>query len=175
MVVKFYLSRIQKDDEFLRKLGEMDKKLGEIHEINQKLDEANNMLKEIRYSVFRQRISFGNAIPNLTAMKTELEKLHQIAFLYPNSSLKELYSSQEGQLQELSENIDNRFVELNELLKEKASREDIKKLEQIKPAETWSSKFWDKADKGAILSTYIFFLKDSIDILRPLLIVWLMG
>jgi hypothetical protein len=31
IVVKFYLSKIQKDDEFLRKLGEMDKKLDKIH------------------------------------------------------------------------------------------------------------------------------------------------
>ena len=69
----------------------------------------------------------------------------------------------------MSEDLEERFAELNEILKEKASRDDIKKLERLKPAQTWSSKFWDKADKGATLLTYISFLKDSIVILTPLL------
>jgi len=63
-----------------------------------------------------------------------------------------------------------RFAELNEILKEKASRDNIKKLEQLKHTGTWKSKFWDKADKGATLLTYISFLKDAIVILTPLLI-----
>ena len=81
---------------------------------NNKLDEVYNMLKEIRYSVFKLKIDFGNGISNLTAMETELKKICQIAQIYPDVSLKDLYSCQEEQLQELGRDIDDRFVELNE-------------------------------------------------------------
>jgi hypothetical protein len=128
------------------KLGVANNKLDEVYT---KLDEVNNMLKEVRHSVFKLKIDFGNGISNLAAMKMELEKLYRIAQMYPNASLRELYSCNEEQLQDLSRDVDNRFVELNEILKKKASTDDIKKLERLKPAETWSSKLWDRADKGA--------------------------
>jgi len=73
-----------------------------------------------------------------------------LSLQHPESSIKELYSCREEQLEELSEDLEERFAELNEILKEKASRDDIKKIEQLKPAQTWNSKFWDKANKGAI-------------------------
>lgn len=143
----------------------------DIKQVLTKLDVVNNKLDEIRYAIFKHRICSGNAISNLNSIKVELEKLYQLSLQYPESSLKELYSCREEQLNELSEDLVDRFAELNKILKGKASRDDIKKLERLKPAETWSSKFWDKADKGATLLTYISFLKGSITILTPLLIV----
>jgi hypothetical protein len=148
------------------KLGVANNKLDEVYT---KLDEVNNMLKEVRYSVFKLKIDFGNGISNLTEIKMELEKLYRIAQMYPNTSLRELYSCNEEKLQELGKDVDDRFAELNEILK-KVSTDDFKKLERLKPAETWVSKLWDRADKGATLLTYISFLQDSIVLLRPLLI-----
>jgi HEAT repeat protein len=173
-VVKFYLSRIKKDDEFLRRLGEMDTKIDKYHEItNNKIDYTNKLLNEIRYSVFQHKISFGNAIPNLTAMATELEKLHQIALQSQNSSLKDLYSSREDKLQELSKDLDNRLSEIKEILNGKPSTDEIKKildkLAQLKPAETFNSKAWNAADKGATLLAYVSFFQEVIPIIRPLL------
>jgi hypothetical protein len=145
--------------------------LTKLEVMNGKLDKINGKLDEIRYSVFKQRISFGNAISNLTAMKMELEKLRQIALQHPNSSLKELYSCREEQLLELSRDMDNRFSELKDVIGGKTSADDIKmildKLEKLKPVETRTSKVWNVADKGATLLTYISFLGEVITVLKP--------
>ena len=104
----------------------------------------------------------------------ELEKLHQIALQSQNSSLKELYSSREERLQELSVDLDNRFSEIKAILVDKPSTSEIKiildKLEQLKPAEAFNSRFWNVADKGAIFLAYVSFFQEVIPILRPLLI-----
>lgn len=78
----------------------------DIKQVLIKLDVANNKLDEIRYAIFKQRISSGNAISNLNSIRTELEKLHQFSLQYPESSLKELYSCWEEQLEELSEDLE---------------------------------------------------------------------
>ena len=127
---------------------------------------ANKKLDEIKYLVFKQKISSGNAISALTSITTELEKLHQLALQYPHSSLKE----REKLLQVLSTDMGERFSELKVLLTGKPSKDGIQmvldKLEQLKPHETWDSKFWNRADKVAILMTYISFLHEVIAVLR---------
>jgi hypothetical protein len=106
-------------------------------------------------------------------MTAELEKLHQIALPHPNSILKDLYSGREDQLQGMSRDLDNRFSEIKEILDGKPSTAGIKKildmLEQLKPAETFNSKAWNAADKGATLMAYVSFFQEVIPILRPLL------
>jgi len=135
---------------------------------------VNNKLDEIRYAIFKQRISSRNAISNLTSIRTELEKLYQFSQTHPESSLEELYSCREEQLQELSKDLDDRFAELKSVLERKASTDEVKiildKLELLKPAETWNSKIWNMTDKGATLLSYVSFLQDAIPILRPLMI-----
>jgi hypothetical protein len=139
-------------------------------DIQTELEVVNNKLDEIRYAIFKQRIHSGNVISNLTAINTELEKLYQISLQHPNRSLKELYSCREEQLQELNRDMDARFAELKALLKEKASTDDVKKIlgafERLEPSDTWNSKFWDLADKGATLLTFISLLQGAIAILR---------
>jgi len=135
--------------------------LTELHVVNNKVGEIDNKLDEIGYSIFRQRISFGNAISNLAAMKTELEKLYQIAVRHPNSSLKEIYSCREEQLQDLSRGLEERFAELKDLLKETTLENDVKvilnKLDLLKPVESWNSKAWNLADKrGNFTDLYLF-------------------
>jgi HEAT repeat protein len=143
------------------------------NDIKKELGVVNSKLDEIRYAIFKQKIYSDNAITNLTAIRAELEKLYQISTLYPNLSPKELYSCREEQLQELSKDLDIRFAELKNILKEKSSTDDIKiildKLDRLKPVESRDSKAWNIADKGATLLTYISFLNEAIPILRPIL------
>ena len=105
---------------------------------------VNSKLDEIRYAIFKQSIRSGNVISNLTAIKTELEKLYQMSLQHPNVNLKELYSCREEQLQELSRDMDDRFAELKDILKDKASTDDAKKILDAfgRPSDTWNSKFW---------------------------------
>lgn len=143
----------------------------DIKQVFTEVSVVNKKFDEIRYEIFKQRISSGNAISILTSLRTELEKLHQFSLQHPEASLKELYSCREEQLQELSRDLDNRFTELRTILKGKASTGDVKmildKLDQLKPVETWNTKVWNLADKGATLLTYISFLREVISILSP--------
>ena len=148
----------------------------DIKKIDNKVDQVltkvivvDGKLDEIRFHIFKMRISSGNEISNLISIREELEKIRQLSELHPESSLRELFSCQEAQLDELSKDLEDRFAELKEILKEKASKNDIKKMEQIKPAETWRSKIWFKADKGATLLTYITFITESIAILSTVI------
>ena len=143
----------------------------DLKKVMTELGVVNNKLDEIRYAIFKQKISSGNAISNLTSIRTELEKLYQFNLQHPESSLKELYSCREEQLEELSRDLDDRFAELKVVLMGKASKDDFKnvlsELEKLKPAETWNSKVWNLADKGATLLTYLSFLHEVIAVLRP--------
>ena len=143
----------------------------ELKAIQKELSVVGNKLDEIKYTAFKQSISSGNAASNLIAIKSELEKLYQIASRYPNSNLKEIYSCHEMQLHELSSDIDDRFAELEDILKGKASTNDIRmvldKWDELRPVETWDSRFWNLADKGATLLTYISFLGEVIAVLKP--------
>jgi HEAT repeat protein len=143
----------------------------DIKQMLTELGVVNNKLDEIRYAIFKQRISSGNAISNLTSIKSELEKLYQFSQKHTESSLRDLYSCRDEQLQELSKDLEDRFAELKDVLTKKASIDDVKmildKLDRLKPMETWNSNAWNLADKGATLLTYISFLQDVITILRP--------
>ncbi len=129
---------------------------------------ANKKLDEITYSVFKQGINSGNVVSTLTSITAELKKLHQLALQDPQSSL----IGQETLLKELRTDMNNRFSELKELLlteaSNRASNDDIKKvldeLEHLKPPVTWDSKFWNYADKGAILAPYISFLEKVLTV-----------
>jgi len=137
----------------------------DIKQVSNEVSVVNNKVDEIRYVIFKQKISTGNAISILTSFRTELEKLQQFSLQHPESS------HNEEQLQELNKDLDDRFAELKDILTEKPSSDDIKivlsKLDRLTPVETWSSKFMDRADKAATLLTYISFLHEAISVLRP--------
>jgi len=129
---------------------ELDQKLNPIHckldsisyDTNQSFNEIINIkdkLSYIRFDILKMKWNSAEVVSNLKTMKEELEKLNKIEDLN-TVSIENLNSNQKEILNELNNNILERFNEIGSLANQLPNKEDTKrildainKLKQSKP------------------------------------------